>query len=377
MEPNNRYKTTTIIRRNQATHGVVWLFFVISLLISTANFADDVILDDGLEYRSVLVHSFNRFPDGGVFVVRVQDPSGAPATDHPIEEERVRVIRFQDPEFNAQEGVRVYRKANIRLINGEILQDLSLSSLRFQNDSLVLTTKPGTTFPHNQSQIMPFSEVHEMLLSIRDYLPSMEIAPASSALSTPNPIAEPTPDDLLDAEQPLGTQLLGGGDYVGEEIIPDLSSASNNNANDYEYEFDLEDDSGSWGRSNRGSSWFIIPVIGAGVGFISLIVYLLVTSIFGGIYLFIASRVEGVNDFPLWKSFIAAGALAVFPMISFLLCAKFIPYFGFAIGLLTIYGIARAIVMGAMEIMEEKAEGVLWTFMLVQILIFFLSTSYL
>lgn len=359
----------------QATHGVVWLFCALLSLATSRCQADDVILDDGKQYNSTLVHTFNRFPDGALFIVRTLEPNSTTPLDHPIEFERVRLIRFQDPDFSGEDAPRVYRKANIRLVDGQILENISLSSYMIRDNVPVLIAKPGDAFPHTGAGSLPFEQVQEILFSVRDTLPRMTTTAASQTLvAAATSTLEPDPLD-----QTLGSQLLGGGNYVGEEVVLDFSSPSKfDDSNSYEVTIGDDDDSfGSFSSSRRSSGGFIIPVIGLSVGIISFLVYLFVTSLFGGIYLFISSRVEGVNDFPLWKSFIAAGALAVFPMISFLLCARFIPYFGFAIGLLTIYGVARAIVMGAMEIMEEKAEGVLWTFLLVQILVFFLSTNFL
>lgn len=358
----------------KAAQSLVWLFCFVFWLSGFAK-ADQITLNDGFEYNGILVHTYNHFPDGGVFIARVQQEGQQTPLDHPIEAERIQAIRFEDPDFTTPGSPRTYRLANIRLISGQILENIIVNTIERQEKTLVITLKPDEVFPHNGASSLMLTEISEILLSVRETVPPMVVSKiAEKPTPTPRPVLTPVPVEENPLDQPLGTQLLGGGNYVGEEVIGGMDLDE-----DVEVDYSYEEEESSFldDSFSESTSWFTIPVIGIGVGVVSLLVYLIFTSISGGIYLFFASRIEGVNDFPLWKSFIAAGALAVFPLISFLLCAYFIPYFGFAIGLMTVYGVSRAIVMGAMEIMEEKAEGVLWTFMLVQILVFFLSTNYL
>lgn len=111
----------------------------------------------------------------------------------------------------------------------------------------------------------------------------------------------------------------------------------------------------------------VVPFINAGINLLGFLVYLVIGASVGGLFLHITAKVENVSDFPPWKAFVTAGALAVFPPGLFLLCARFIPFLGCAIGLIVFYFATRAIIMGAMEILEEKASSVLWTYIMIQV----------
>lgn len=288
--------------------------------------------------------------------------------DHPVELERVVHIKFDKP--NKVSEQRVHRKGNVRLKDGEVIQNVMFASfmIRSSDQVPVLNLAPGVTLPSGASSL-PIQRVDEILFS-----QPTEIAPVTKAAGQgagllpgndqPAELGELDPNKTM-AENIFGTEE----EYPMDSIDGDWGSAS-----DYSY---YEEDDGFLSGASERAGIFGFRLFGMAVGLVAFGIYMAAATLIGGIFLFISSRQEGVDDFPIWKSFLAAAALSFFPWLFFLLSVRFVPIFGLWLGFALLYGSSRAIVMGAMEVLEEKAEAVIWSFLMITTLVIILCVRYL
>ncbi len=329
--------------------------------------ADLVITQDGLKYSGVMVESYHVHPGGAVFTIRTIVPGAFESEAYPVEISQIASIEFRSNEDFGEKTPG--RSATVVMLNGQALEGTTVEGFKADNGSFTFYMREpgvppgGVVHPISVGQLFDIVFKPEPINAAYVQMPKgTQPAPQAPPNNQPSPISQlPTPADdegEWDYDSSLADEAMGFGDFETDE--------------DYEYGYAFDDDSSSFPSSGSRAGRILIPFVGIGVGILSFLLYLVVTTVTGGVYLFLASRVENVNDFPLWKSFITAAALAVFPMLFFLLCARFVPWgMGCGPGLVVMYFTARAIVMGAMEILEEKANSVLFTFILIQVGVLF------
>lgn len=150
----------------------------------------------------------------------------------------------------------------------------------------------------------------------------------------------------------------------------DTSSDSSVAAATADDSWDFELDTGSsstgssgWGGGGRGMG---VDIFGFFVPLPALVLGMTGTFVALGIMLFMSARAEDTKDFGIGKAIGTAALLAIVPPMAFYwvlnLLVFFIPWlFGMwlAISLAVMYFVARAIVMGMMEVLEEKANSIL------------------
>jgi len=240
--------------------------------------------------------------------------------------------------------------------------------IRSSDQIPVFNLAPGETLPSGVASL-PIQLVDEILFSQpTEMAPVTKVADQSAALLSEK---EQTPEfDELDPDKTMAENLFGTEEeYPMDSIDGDWSSSS-----DYSY---YEEDDGFLSGASDRAGIFGFQLFGMAVGLVAFAIYMAAATLIGGIFLFISSRQEGVDDFPIWKSFLAASALSFFPWLFFLLAVRFVPIFGLWLGFALLYGSSRAIVMGAMEVLEEKAESVIWSFLMITTLVIILCVRYL
>ncbi|MDX1971947.1 MAG: hypothetical protein SFY68_05375 [Candidatus Sumerlaeia bacterium] len=366
--------------------GGLFILVIGVLLLSGVVHADRLVLQDGREFTGVLTTDYRVNPAGATFLVRMRLPGQTAFADHPIEVEKLLFLQFDEPEASlAGTGERTYRKANIRLKSGEILESIWVGALRLQGDELVLIARPGSSFPPDNQPLIPLSQVQEILLVQRDEIPEARMAQVDTASllqATPDPL---TPEELH-TDAPIGTQLLGGGNYVGEEIIGGMDLGSGDSPSSFadEDEYRYEDDESDFMSLGEEAGFITIPFIGLSMGVVALIVFIVANICIEGGYLYMATRIEGVHDFPLWKAVVTSAALTFIPAIAFLIVSGGINFFvgglglsfiGDLAGIFTFSFLIRAIVMGSVEVLEEKAGSILMNVFFIKIVVLILAAS--
>ncbi len=340
------------------------LLMLCALLASAR--ADLVLTRAGTEIAGAQVDSWSPEAAPDLFMIRLLESGATDPAVHPVEPSHIARI-----DFDAGDGIGG-RVARMRLANGTVRDRARIISYAGAARTFTVVVPGG-----GAREEIPAAAIDQIDFMRTELARGTITGPAAAPTPTPQPDSSPaaarTPapdsnlpdldyDDDGEFDAPLGIEVMGLGPAMGFDQVA----------------IDDEDfDSDSVSFDDGGGGWVDIPLTGRAIGLLSFLAYLVIASIVGGCYLFWASRLEQVTDFPLWKSMVTAGALSLFPVAVLLLCLRFIPVFGVWAGLAGWYFLSRAIIMGAMEILEEKAGNVLHTYLVIQIGVFLLSLTLL
>lgn len=343
-------------------HNTFPLFFLLILLTHGVR-ADVLTMKQGGTFEAhveaLVVSAGNH-----LFVVRNTTNGIVDAESHPVLAADIESI-----EFRATGGTS--SAARGRLAEGVLADGRDFSEVPFEramseNGSLVFYARhPGTA---------PGADVHPLPIAEVTRLKFARLDSANTPAPTPTPVQAPVDADELQGPEPEFSMFVpdltildSEGEYEGErysdaDLDVNWTGSGTNSA------APKQQKSEGFRQSVPAflNSSYMLPFAGLAVDLLSFLIFILLGTVTGGIFLYMSGRVEGVDDFPAWKAFAAAAAISVFSPLAFRLAA-FIPIFGFVAGLFAFYFTTRAIVMGAMEVLEEKANSVLFTYMLIEI----------
>ncbi len=350
------------VRGAAFTNGLLSL--VLLCLFAGGVWADRVYTRSETEIEGAEVDAWSPQNAPDMFMIRLLEEGSFSPSVYPVESSQIQRI-----EFDGGDGIPG-RVGRMTFVNGSVRERCRVISFSGAEKAFTVVVPGGGA----REQLSADSIAHIDFVrttmkpgSVRSLAIDTPEAPTPTpAASVPNPNRTPVSgnglpdldyDDDGEFDAPLGTEVMGLGPAMGFDRI-DMGEPDEFDEDDMEFD---------------GGGWVTIPGLGKAVGFLALLVYLVVASVVGGCYLFWASRIEKVDDFPIWKSMITAGALSFFPVLFFLLCLRYIPVFGLWAGICAWYFSSRAIIMGSMEILEEKAGSVLHTYLAIQAGVFLLS----
>ncbi|MCB2156005.1 hypothetical protein KQI84_14080 [bacterium] len=401
----------------------LWLCAAWGLLSAGVASADVMTLTDGRQFDSVWVDSFTNVNGRGHFMVRTIADGMASAEPNLVEADRVASVHFRQPAASGQPAGG--RRGILFMTSGEELPLVWVE--QFQRDGAAASFRVRQTAVDAGSSALPLAvaNVARVYLGPPDTIPLSDgsqpiglfsnLQPRRQRPVAPTPVvAQPIYDDgygdvnvefdayddsyveedysddyeeyeddfqwtEADAERWRGGSLNTEGMSDIEVIMAmdkraelERRNAKRNGGGGYDYSAFSSGSDEDFDAGPLGLSMF-----GLALGLVSIVISMAATMICGGVMLFMSARAEKINDFPLWKAVITAGMLAIIPLIVFLLCLRFIPWFGLWLGLVGAYFTARAILMGMMEVLEEKATSTLIGFFLIQFAVLVLAAKLL
>jgi len=349
---------------------------VFALAFTLAARADTVVVESGKRLSKVQVETFGGELTPDLFMIRLQQPGSFDSAIHPVE--RPHVLKI---DFDAGDGIGG-RLARIVFADGtkrDKARTMSYNGL----DGTFSVVVPGGGMREN----IPAARIAAMAFEKAALLPAEIVDvedPRAAAAATPTPVPTPAPvgapprAPVGEADEDYADMDLDDDGEFDQALGPAMGLSPDMGVSDLDYS-DFEEDEEEYDDSDFGSSdgFMSIPFLGWGIKVLGLVVYLVVGSIVGGIYLWWSSRLEQVNDFPIWKAFLAALLISIFPPGFSLLGLRYIPFFGCWAAIAIWYFTTRAIIMGTMEVLEEKAGSVIFTYILIQVGVFLAAIYFL
>lgn len=332
------------------------LFLAALLALAAAARADVLATRDGKTY-SAQVDSFRLHDGQGVFHVRAVEnrvPSGAA---HPVWWDHVASVEFRD--LGDTGAAPRGRLASGTMIDGRVFSDVPVERAVAQDGNLIFHTRAPGSPPGGPTFAVPMTSIAELRFGALAAAPTPTRTPVdwdrepemefSMMVADPRLLAPDAPAQSDDGRRRPASD--------GDITDPFLAAAS------------APVDTNTLGkRLNLPrflSAHYVLPGLGMAVDVLTMLVFLLLGTAVGGTFLYMSSRVEGIGDFPMWKAYVTGAVISLALPVTFRLVAM-IPIFGPVLGLFAMYFVARAIVMGAMEVLEDKANSVIFTLLLLE-----------
>lgn len=340
--------------------------------------ADIVTTKSGKQIVNAQVESLGGELTPGLFMVRILETGSFDSVVHPVE--RAHVVRI---DFDAGDGIGG-RVARIVFADGKTRDNARTIFYDGATESFSVVV-PGGGLREN----IPAARIASMAFAKGKLLPAeikqVDDPAAAAAAAVPTPVPPPivaaqpgaAQPAAEDAEEYVDLDVDDDGQF-DQALGPAMGIGPDMGVSDLDYSgFEEDEDDGFGGFAGEDTGFVNVPFLGWAIGVMAVLAYVVLGTLAGATQLWWSSRLEQVNDFPFWKSCVTALCIAIFPPGFFLLCLKFIPIFGMWAGLAAWYGSTRAIIMGMMEILEEKAESVIFTYTVIQIGVFLAAIYFL
>ena len=394
--------------------------------------ADVMTFADGRRFDSVSVDSFTNINGRGIFQVRAVTDGVAAVETKPVEASRVASIEFHAPAASGQPSAG--RRGILFMAGGEELESVWVerfgaesagpgfrvrqTGLDAGSPALPLAMANIARIYLGPPEALPLAGGRQPLGLFSEIRPRQQRFAPTPAPASPPPAPEDTYDEEYYAEDDYDEEYYAEDDYDAEsdpeayhyeeppvnwtQADADLWLGGSLNTQGmsnievigamqkraaYEAQQQKKRQNNPNPLFSRFSSPSATPppapvglglrLFGLTLGFLSIIASIAVTVVAGGIMLFLSSRAENITDFPLWKAIITAVLLSIFPLAVFLVILRYVPFFGLWLGLAGAYFTARAILMGMMEVLEDKATSTLIGFFLIQFGVLVLMAKFL